>query len=670
MTHTPRRSSRSSAAHRLLALACVLLAAPAAIASAQTAKPAAPPSLDAILVQVASYDGGITSDALWKLRDYVNARRDDAAGRAECEAKLLQYLKGTATPSAKMAATRLLREIAGDTAVPALQAMLTDPRVSDYAVYVLQPMPGAAAEAAFVQSLKAARGAQKSAIVVALGQRRAASALPLLEPMLRDPALAATAAVAIGRIGGPAASKALSSAYGSASGESKRLLAASLLEAGDGLLAAKETEAASGLFGTLAADRSLPAPMRTAALIGNISAAGPRAPSLLVSMLGGGDADGRAAAIARIGDVIPPDGIGPVCDLLPRLPEAAQIQVIAAISRYPAARVRPAVLAAATSGPPEVRAAALQALESVGDASMVPFLAETAASAEKGPVQDAARRALGGVPGRAVDDAIVSSLKQPASDAIAVELLKAVADRRIFLAKPAVSASLLAPSAAVRIEGLKTLRAIGTPSDASPVLNMYVKAGDDLEQAEAEKTVIALLQKTAGTENRSRLVRMRLMTEKDAAVRAKLIALLAPTADGAALPVLRRALDDADPGVADAAARAIAEWPTATARDDMLKLVREAKDETHRLLAFAGLVRLVTLDVNRLPEGAVGDLKMLSGLAWRPEEQKLVLGALGTFPCQAALDLANGLLQNDALKAEAQAAIDTITLRMQRPQRR
>jgi len=376
------------------------------------------------------------------------------------------------------------------------------------------------------------------------------------------------------------------------------------------------------------------------------------------------------SAIARIGDLIPPDGIGPVCDLLPRLPETARIQVIAAVSRYPAGRVRPAVLAAARSGSPEVRAAALQALESVGDASTVPFLAETAASAEKGPVQDAARRALGGVPGRAVDDAVVSSLKQPASDAIAVELLKAVADRRIFLAKPAVSASLAAPSAAVRIEGLKTLRAIGSPSDASPVLDIYLKTDDDLEQAEAEKTVIALLQKTAGAENRSRLVRMRLMTEKDAAVRAKLIALLPPTADGAALPVLRRALDDANPGVADAAARAIAAWPSATARDDMLKLVRDAKDETHRLLAFAGLVRLVTLDVNRLPEGAVGDLKTLSGLAWRPEEQKLVLGALGAFPCQAALDLASGFLKNDALKAEAQAAIDTITLRLQRPERR
>jgi hypothetical protein len=160
------------------------------------------------------------------------------------------------------------------------------------------------------------------------------------------------------------------------------------------------------------------------------------------------------------------------------------------------------------------------------------------------------------------------------------------------------------------------------------------------------------------------------MTEKDAAVRAKLIALLPPTADGAALPVLRRALEDTDPDVADAAARAIARWPTATARDDMLKLVRDAKDETHRLLAFAGLVRVVSLDANRLPEGAVGDLKMLSGLAWRPEEQKLVLGALAAFPCQDALELARGFLQNEALKAEAQAALDTITLRLQRPQRR
>ena len=661
MKTTPRRSTRLFTAPRIVALACALLAATAAAPGAQQAPAVAAPSLDTILKQVATYDGGITSDALWQLRTYVYARKDDAAGRAECEAKLLQFLKGQATPSAKMAASRLLRMVAGDTAIPVLQTMVADPRYSDYAIYVLQPMPGAAADNALAQALKTARGGPKAAIVAALGQRRAAGALPLLEPMLRDPALATAAATAIGRIGGPAAAAALASAYGAASGEAKRLLAASILEAAQALLAASEPEASADLFGPIAADRSLPAPMRRAALMGNISAAGPRAAGLLVTMLGGDDADGRDAAIARIGDVVPPDGIGPVCDVLPRLPVDAQVQVLAVLSRYPARRVRPAALQAARSDSPDVRAAALRTLESAGDASTVPFLAETAASAQKGPVQDAARHALGGLQGREVDDAIVGALAQPSSDAVAAELLRAVADRRIFLAKPAVSASLAAPSTPVRIEAMKTLRAIGTPSDASRVLDVVVTSGDDVERLEAEKTVTALLQKTGSPSGRSGLIRARLVKETDPAVRAKLIPLLPATADGAALPVLRTALTDPDAGVVDAAARAIAAWPTATARDDMLGLLKNAKDETHRLLAFAGLVRLAGLDVNRLPGAAVADLKMLSDLAWRPEEQKLVLGALATFPCQDALELARGLLHNEALKAEAQAAIDRIT---------
>jgi HEAT repeat protein len=652
--------------HRILALTlCIALAA--GTAAAQTAQPA---SLDAILKQVATYDGGIASDALWQLREYVDTRKDDAAGRAECETKLLAFLKGTATPSGKMAAAGLLRTIAGDSAIPSLQAMVADPRLSDYAIYVLQPMPGAAAESALLQSLKTARGAQQVAVVAALGQRRSVAALPILTPMLGNPALAPAAAVAIGRIGGPAATPALTRAMETAPEPTKRLLAASLLEAADGLLAAKEPEAAAALFAALSADRTLAAPMRTAAFIGSLSSAGPRAPGALVSMLGGDDADARAAAVAAIGDVIPPDGIGPVCDLLPRLPEPVQVQVLAALAGYPAARVRPAILQAAESGSPDVRVAALRALEPVGDASTVAFLVETAAAGPKGPVQDAARHALGGLLGRAVDDAIVAGLAKPTSDAVAAEWLRAVAERRLFIAKPSVAASLSAPSAAVRIEGMRTLRAIGSPSDASPVLDILLKTTDDVEQAEAEKTVNALLQKTASADNRSRLLRMRLIDQKDPAARAKIIGLLAPTADGAALPVLRRGLEDADPAVADASARAIAEWPTAAARDDMLALLKSGTDETHRLLAFGGLVRLVSADTWRLPEAAVADLKMLSGLAWRPEEQRLVLGALAAFPCQTGLDLAREFLNDESLMAEAQAAVEKITQGMQRPGRR
>jgi hypothetical protein len=65
-----------------------------------------PASLDQVLRELSTYDGGVDSAAVWKLRDYLMARKDNPAASAECEAKLLAFLKTRATPAAKMAASR------------------------------------------------------------------------------------------------------------------------------------------------------------------------------------------------------------------------------------------------------------------------------------------------------------------------------------------------------------------------------------------------------------------------------------------------------------------------------------------------------------------------------------------------------------------------------------
>ncbi len=133
-----------------IALAGPQAPGPQAAAAAQTAA-AAPATLDGILKELATWDGGIESGAVWKLRAWIEARKDDAAGRAECEAKLLAFLKSpTATAPARMAASRSLRPFAGDSAVPALQALMADDRTFDTALFVLQQMPGPAAEKALL----------------------------------------------------------------------------------------------------------------------------------------------------------------------------------------------------------------------------------------------------------------------------------------------------------------------------------------------------------------------------------------------------------------------------------------------------------------------------------------------------------------------------------------
>ncbi|HOC19450.1 MAG TPA: HEAT repeat domain-containing protein [Vicinamibacterales bacterium] len=626
-------------------------------------------SLDRLLANFATWDGGVASEARWALRDHVLAHRGDPAAREQIEAALVRYLSGKATGQAKMEAARHLRAIAGEKSVGPLAALLRDQRTADYAIYVLQQVPGEAADQAMLAALSARRTALpiRKALVASLGQRRSAAAVPALSALVTDRDLAAAAITSLGRIGDPAARDALTAAWPKAAAPLRGVLASALLFSAEHALESNDPAAALRVYEMLAGDTALPAPIRGAALIGRIDASGPARTRVLVEMLGGGDEAARGAAIARLREVITADTLEPVCALLPRLPEASKVQLLAALGTYPAERVRPAVLQAARNETGAVRVAALKALGRTGSASEVAFLTELAASA-RGDEQAAARDALASLKGPEADAAIVSALDAKPAPALEAELLQAVAARRIFVAKPAVAARLAAPaSPRVLREALRTLRSIGTPSDIPAVLDVLLAASQDDVIADAEQTVNALASKMAAVNRRAMPVRMRLRTEKEPAARARLLAVLPLTADGSALAELRTAMRDPSPEVSDAAVRAIAAWPTASAYDDVMQVARESKDETHRLLAIQALIRMLTLDTSRRPDSVVGDLRAVAGMASRPEERRLVLGALAQFPGPEALEAARSFLSDASVKAEAEAAVESINKQMTRP---
>lgn len=675
MRTTMRRPGLLLPTDRLIAALLALMCATAPV-SAERADQAAggqvtpaaragvrPATLDGILKELAGYNGGVESAAVWKLRDYVYARKDDPAGRAECEAKILQFLRSPASQPAKVVASRHLRIIAGETAVPALAAMLADERTADLALYGLQPIPGAEATDALGRALAITNGSTRLGVIAALGERRDQAAIALLIPLLAEPASASAAATALGRIGGKEPASALASAYGSSTGALKPVLAAAMLAAAEPVVAAGDLAAGQPVFDTLAADTSLPVSVRRAAVLGRISTAGSGAPALVLEQLTQSDASIREAAMTTIPRVFGPDAIEPVCALLPKVPEAVQIQLLSVLSGYPGERVRPTVLQAAQSDQVSVRTAAMKALETVGDASVVPFLANAAALALNAE-QTAARSALAGLKGRTVDDAIIELLRLDPPAAVQGELLLAAGARRIFLAKPLVAAALSSASEFVRIQALRAMRTIGTPSDVDAVLDVLLGTANETEREEAAKTAGELARMATAADWRSRAVRTRLTEETATEPRARLISLLPLIGDAASLPVLRTAGADPDPEVADAAVRALLAWPTADARDDIIGLARNSRNETHRLLALRGLVRVVRMDRYRNPQAAVADLKLAAELSWRPEEQKLVLGALAQFPCREALDLAAGFLREESTRAEAQAAMSTIKERM------
>jgi len=622
--------------------------------------PAASGSLDQILQEVSTYAGGIDSAPFWKLRDYVYARKDNAAARAECESKLLSFLGTRVTPVAKMAACRMLRVIGSEKSVPVLQPMLLDKDAADRALYALQKIPGTAVDKALLQTLPKAEGPMKTEVIAALGERRCAEAVPPLSALLKPGnEWAGPAALALGEIGGEASANALVAGYGEMPSDIKPFFAASIMKCAERLTAAKRDGAALPLYEKLLADKSLSGPAREAAMIGKISASGSSAAALVLDQLKNSDPHIQEAAIIKVKDVIRPDGIEQVCKLVPSLPESAQIKLLATLSGYPKEHVLATVLQMARSTSAPVRIAALNALESVGDASTVSFLVETSARS-RGAEQIAARDTLALIKGRPVDDAIVAMLaKSPAED-VQAELLLAIANRRIYSAKETVAGSLASAFIKVRTQAFRTLRSIGTPSDIPALLDILLKTADDAERLEAEATIGALSLKIADPNSRSGAVKSRFEEIKDPAAQARLCPVLARIGDDSALPLLRTSLPNRNEVLADAAARALTGWPTPAPRDDVAELARKSRNESHRLLAIQGLVRMIGLERYRKPEAAVADLRLTYLLASRPEEKRLILGVLTQFACADALDLAGIMLGDASVKAEAQAAIEKI----------
>jgi len=155
-------------------------------------------------------------------------------------------------------------------------------------------------------------------------------------------------------------------------------------------------------------------------------------------------------------------------------------------------------------------------------------------------------------------------------------------------------------------------------------------------------------------------VKTRLADEKDVKKRSDLLRVLGKIGDDSALATVRAALADPDPVVLDAAVRALADWPTVSARDDALDIAGSSIVLNHRVLATRAYIRMIGLEPYRAPEGAAADLLKVLALSPRPEEKKLVLGLLGRFPCVTSLKTAESLLADPSVAAEAKLAADRI----------
>jgi HEAT repeat protein len=617
-------------------------------------------SLDAILRDLANYKFDQGVGAPLALRAYIFSRKDDPAARKDCEAKLLAFLQTNPAPGGMMAACRSLSLIGGTASVPVLEAMLVKPETTDPARYALERIPGEEADRALLAALGKTQGDARRGIVSSLGYRATAAAAPALEKLINgtDTVIAGDAVKALGKIGTAEAGHVLISFLDRAKGAQKGEAASALLFCAAAWRRAGKTSEAAAVYDKLLA-AGLPDVDRQAAFRMKLSLAGQGGQDIILKALAGKDAALFTPAIAMIHMAFDKSNIGQVLPFMTNLPEDAQVQLTAVLAGYPSDTVLPAILKAAGSPYLTVRMEALRSIGKIGNASVAGFLASRAA-ATMGDEQAAARETLWRLKGSDVDAAVVDRLAKESDDDIKAELIQAAGERRIAAAKPVLMETVHGGGQSLKAKAAASLRSIATYADLRDLLGLLTTLDDETTREAMQDTAAAAARTNPRPLARAGAVAALFADEKEAKKKGDLLRVLGKIGDDSTLPVVRRALAEPNEGVVDAAVRAMADWPGIAARDDVFGIAQNSPNLTHRVLALRAYVAMVGRETFRTPNAAVADLEKGMALASRPEEKKLVLGLLPQFPCEKGLGIAESLLTDPAVKAEAKAAADRI----------
>lgn len=336
--------------------------------------------------------------------------------------------------------------------------------------------------------------------------------------------------------------------------------------------------------------------------------------------------------------------------LLPELPPQSQAGLLEALGERRDPVARPDVLKMLKSEEEIVRAAALKALGFLGTEEDVALLGGKAAegsAAEKG----AARESLVRLQFEGANGALVKALEQGAPP-VRVELLAALAARNARSELPAVFACVEDSAPPVRLAALEALRVLADESQAAKLVEILKAAGSDLERRKAELALLSLCSRSGQACLAPILAAL---AGADGPARMALLRAAARVGGPEALEAIVGQVGHTDQAVSDEAVRLLSIWPDPAALAELKALAGQKDNQRHHVLAIRGMVRLASA-----VEEKAADLETLAEaleLAERPEEKRLVLGALGSAAQAKAATLAAALLDDPLLGEEAAVAV-------------
>ena len=300
---------------------------------------------------------------------------DSQSSSAEKERELIRVLQSNAPPAEKAIPCKQLAIYGTKEAVPALAPLLADPQLASWARIALEAIPAPAADDALRDAMGKLQGKLLVGVINSIAVRRDPKAVPELVKALKDAdsEVASAAAVALGRIGGAEAAKALNQSLASAPDAVRPAIAQGCILCAEKLLAQGKSADAVKLYDAVRAAK-VPQQKMLEATRGAILARQSNGLPLLLEQLRSPDKAlfgiGLRTARELPGHLV----TQALAAELPRTSPERQPFLLLALGDRSDDAVLPAVLAAAGRGPQKLRLTAVGILDRLGNSASIPVL--------------------------------------------------------------------------------------------------------------------------------------------------------------------------------------------------------------------------------------------------------------------------------------------------------
>lgn len=546
-------------------------------------------------------------------------------------------------------------------AVGTLSGYLKDEKLADHAAMALERIATPAAEAALIQALAGAQGNAKLAIVKSLGALRSKGAVGELAKAASSTDQKLRMAALWGLANSGAQGEMVSGAAESAKGlDRAKLLSYQVLYAQRLAEGGKKEEAAALLRGMVAKHAERDGHAASAALFALVDVLGEGALGDLLAAVGKYDVKIRNAALFAAEKIGGPAATGKWAELVSSSGTSPEVKVdvLALLGRRGDVAGLGAVTAALKDADPAVRGAAQGALVKLAGDGAVEALVAIVKTGDA-PDANTSAELLGRMKGEKALLALAGALKE-ATVKGKVLILDTLGARSASGQKEAILGAVSDADAGVRASAARALERVAGPADVQRLVELAVSTPDEATQSAALRAVTAAAGQISDPEQRSAAV-LGAAAKASGAKRVALLRVLPKLGGMAALDALVAELKSEEKANKDAALRALAEWPDTAAVAPLLGVASSDAPLAQQVLALRGVTQILTNAKIAATEKAPLYEQAMKA-AKRPEEKKLVLGALAGERHAATLAVAAAALEDPQLKAEASLAVIRIVL--------